>query len=129
MVLGLNVSDLIIFTVSFIVLTLCVTDAIRIRLKLRNLAAENFQLETNQAIIVMQLDKMVNEQEHKSVEQTEGFLRFISDSRDWAFQYIEDVQVALNEYDAALHSKNAVEINDAYKKLIDFLPKSEDMVN
>jgi hypothetical protein len=29
------------------------------------------------------------------LENTEGFLKFISESRDWAYQYIEEVQVGL----------------------------------
>jgi hypothetical protein len=33
-----------------------------------------------------------------SIENTEGFLRFISESRDWAFKYIEDVQFGLNKF-------------------------------
>jgi len=32
------------------------------------------------------------------IENTEGFLRFISESRDWAFKYIENVQFVLNKF-------------------------------
>lgn len=34
----------------------------------------------------------------KDIEQTEGFVRFLSESRDWAFEYIETVQGGLNEF-------------------------------
>lgn len=33
-----------------------------------------------------------------TVENSEGFLRFVSESRDWAFQYIEEVQSALQDF-------------------------------
>jgi hypothetical protein len=46
----------------------------------------------------------------------------VSDSRDWAFTYIEDVQQAIQAYDVALSTDDAVVINIAYKKLISFLP-------
>jgi hypothetical protein len=31
-------------------------------------------------------------------EMNESFLKFVSDSRDWAFKYIEDVQNGLNKF-------------------------------
>lgn len=31
-------------------------------------------------------------------ESNEAFLKFVSDSRDWAYAYIEDVQKSLNEF-------------------------------
>lgn len=34
----------------------------------------------------------------KNIEQTEGFVRFLSESRDWAFEYIETVQNGLNSF-------------------------------
>jgi hypothetical protein len=34
----------------------------------------------------------------KDIEKTEGFVQFLSESRDWAFQYIETVQEALNKF-------------------------------
>lgn len=33
-----------------------------------------------------------------AIENSEGFIRFISESRDWAFQYIEEVQSALQDF-------------------------------
>jgi hypothetical protein len=33
-----------------------------------------------------------------AIENSEGFLRFVSESRDWAFQYIEEVQAVLQEF-------------------------------
>ncbi len=35
-------------------------------------------------------------------EETEGFIKFLSQSRDWAFTYIEDVQKAMQELFVAL---------------------------
>lgn len=34
----------------------------------------------------------------KDIEHTEGFVRFLSESRDWAFEYIETVQNGLNKF-------------------------------
>lgn len=81
------------------------------------------QLTIDKAIFMGELAKMLEKQDNKAIEETEGFLKFISESRDWAFTYIEDVQQALQVYDVALSTDDAKIINDAYKKLISFLPE------
>lgn len=121
--LTINIPNLIVFAISLVVFSLVMIDVIRTRVKIRKLNAENTQLHVDQLIYMSKLAEMVSERDNKSIEQTEGFLKFVSDSRDWAFQYIEDVQQALMVYDVALNTKDAKIINDAYKKLIDFLPE------
>ena len=56
------------------------------------LVFDNFTLEK---LIELQNDKdlQTNESVHK-----ENFLKFVSDSRDWAFDYIEQVQEGLNKF-------------------------------
>lgn len=83
------------------------------------------QLTIDKAIFMGELAKMLEKQDNKAIEETEGFLKFISESRDWAFTYIEDVQQALMVYDVALSTDDAKIINDAYKKLISFLPEDD----
>ena len=125
----MNLLDLLIFigiAVAFFGMAVAV---LVMAIRVRKLIKLNVQTQMDNFILLSELDKMVQEKDNKSVEQSDGFLKFISESRDWAFEYIENIQSALNEYDAALHTTDAKVINDAYKKLIDLLPKSEDMVN
>jgi hypothetical protein len=44
------------------------------------------------------LKTALDSRESSHVEKTEGFLNFVTQSRDWAFQYIEDVQQGLNKF-------------------------------
>lgn len=78
-----------------------------------------------------------------AIENSEGFIRFISESRDWAFQYIEEVQSALQDFteeigpeiayfkeygDIASMSPNYYsmkKIAAAYDKLKTILPEKE----
>ena len=85
------------------------------------------QLTLDKAILITEFAKVIEKQSSQSIEETEGFLKFVSDSRDWAFTYIEDVQQAIQAYDVALSTDDAAVINIAYKKLISFLP-DEDLV-
>ena len=54
-------------------------------------------------IDMMILEKLVNESEESKIKNDESvhkenFIKFLSDSRDWAYKYIEDVQSGLNNF-------------------------------
>lgn len=92
-------------------------------IKNRRLNARATQATIDRMAAMDMLYNLMDEQQNTSVEQTDGFIKFISDSRDWAFTYIEDVQQALMVYDVALSTDDAKIINEAYKKLMSFLPE------
>jgi hypothetical protein len=56
------------------------------------------------------LTELISKKENKKVEQTEGFVRFISQSRDMAFTYIEDVQKDIAEL-KDYFDKNGLNLN------------------
>lgn len=118
----MNILDFSVYIVVAVVMAILVFVVIRITFNNRRLRAMAIQADLNLIKAMAQLEKIKN---NTDVEKTDGFLKFISDSRDWAFQYIEDIQKALDEYDAALNTDDATIINEAYKKLIDFLPKDD----
>ena len=97
-------------------------------LKNRKLSNEVSKLFVEKSALVARLDVMLSAEDSQSVEGTEGFLRFVSQSREWAFEYIEDIQQALFAYDIALSLDDAKVLNEAYEKLISFLPY-DDMVS
>lgn len=101
-------------------------------------------------IDMMLLEKLINEIEESKIKTDEGvhkenFIKFLSDSRDWAYQYIEDVQSGLNSF----INETAPEINyfkeygdtmamapnyysmkkiaEEYEKLKSLLPKEEEV--
>lgn len=84
-----------------------------------------------------ELDKALKDTDEKKIEETEGFLKFISQSRDWAFQYIERVQVAIKNFQDVFHpfavqyyedkeqpisQEEFGKLFEAYKKLVEELP-------
>jgi hypothetical protein len=102
--------------------------------------ADNFLLQK-------EVERLYQEIENKKLEQTDGFLKFVSESRDWAFGYIEEVQKALAEFDdvvdpalgwamkfGVLNGETANvkilrEISEAYKKLKSVLPENNETPN
>jgi hypothetical protein len=88
-------------------------------------------LMLDKAVLMVEFSNLLDKQQTKPLEETEGFLKFVSESRDWAFQYIEDVQAAIEEYrviaDVIPISKDmsveqAEKLSATYDRLMTFLP-------
>jgi hypothetical protein len=79
-------------------------------------------------------------------ESNEAFLKFVSDSRDWAYQYIDDVQESLTKFvddiepeiayfdeygvvgTAYPHYYSMKKISEAYKELKRVLPDEDNRI-
>lgn len=92
-----------ILSILFIVLFFVVSTAYLFsRLRYRKLAAELRQAEIDRDHFKVKLTEQISAKENKKLEHTDGFIKFISTSRDVAFKYIEDVQSAIAEYNDAV---------------------------
>lgn len=105
------------------------------------------QVKKNRAILantlqLLLLQQSMNDENKTDQEQSnEAFLKFVSDSRDWAYQYIDDVQASLNKFitdiepeisyfdeygvvgSAYPHYHSMKKISGAYKELKKLLPE------
>jgi hypothetical protein len=81
---------------------LLIADGIRMRSSRRELRTRFLQSEVDKALLSERLLQLMAEKDSKGIESSDGFLKFISESRDWAFTYIEDVQKALEEFDSKI---------------------------
>jgi threonyl-tRNA synthetase len=137
--------DFIIFISVIVVIVVLMLSVLRLRLKNRKLAAELLQITLDQNILMTKLAEELKKKEDVSIEKTDGFLKFISESRDLAFQYIEAIQEALVKFKGKvgpeieymltygtatgdnLQSKSFLKIEKAYKELIkETLPTEKD---
>jgi threonyl-tRNA synthetase len=130
------VIDFIIFLSLIVVIVTLILSVVRLRLKNRRLASELLQITLDQNILMTKLAEELKRKEEVSLEKTDGFLKFISESRELAFEYIEAMQEALVKfkdkvgpeieymltYGTAtgdnLQSKSFLKIEKAYKELI-----------
>ncbi len=128
--------DFIIFALIVLVVITLLISVVKLRLKNRRLAIELLQATLDQNILLTKLAEELKKKEEVSVEKTDGFLKFISESRDLAFEYIEAMQEALVKfkdkvgpeieymltYGTAtgdnLQSTSFLKIEKAYKELI-----------
>jgi hypothetical protein len=116
---------------------------LKLRSKTKKLTSQVIQISLDKAVISEQLKKVLDQKDSESIEQSEGFLKFVSQSRDWAFDYIEQVQAALLEFrnkvepqilyaktygttvGESTHSIIVDKISDAYDDLVKIMPEDD----
>lgn len=100
-----------------VLLLLAIIDDIRIRIQRKSL--------TN-SLIEASLDNLALQDELAASSNipsdTEGFIKFLSESRESAFDYIEDVQSAISNLDFAMKSGDQDLIAKAYVDLMTHMP-------
>jgi cell division protein FtsX len=105
-------------------------------IKLVRLGRANAQLKVDVNVYLQELQKALDAKDSTSIEETEGFIKFVSDSREKAFEYISNVQEAIEEYRKIadvvplshdMTVEQAEKLSKAYDNLMDFLPK-EDLI-
>jgi predicted RNA-binding protein with EMAP domain len=74
----------------------------------------------------LKLAEQIAKKDGKKLEQTDGFVRFISQSRDWAFEYIEKVQDSIKYLQETREDLDAEDILISEK--IDNLIKAVDQI-
>jgi hypothetical protein len=129
--------ELGIFILFILLLFVVAADNVRQRLRVSRLDKEVNQSVADYIALSDKMSEVVKNTDEKKIEQTEGFLKFVSESRDWAFQYIERVQISIKNFQDVFHpmAKEYYENKDkpfdqerfgilfeAYKKLIEELP-------
>lgn len=111
-----SVAILLITALSFI--------SIKLLLSRRKIANLLLQEILDKMVLQDSLDKVSEEYQSLSIQGSDGFVKFLSESREWAFSYIEEVQQSIVDLDKAMISMNDEEIAKAYKKLLEHLPKT-----
>lgn len=88
-------------------------------------AAESLAVKKTLETALLQ-NQLRLELERKATEElgnSEGFIKFLSESRDWAFQYIETVQELITKLQTAVKSKDQKAIEEAQEELFNQLPE------
>lgn len=129
----IDLIELITFIVIAIIFSYMLFAYIYISIKNKKIFARLIQAEVDKKALLGKIEKLMSSKETKSLEETEGFLKFLTQSRDWAFSYIEEVQEAIEEVRASwdpivesdvpyLNEKEIESVKASYNKLISSLP-------
>jgi pantothenate synthetase len=135
------------YGVLLLIIVVLLINNLAIRSKNRRLSTDIIQIALDKSIISKKLKEELDKKDSESIEKSEGFLKFISQSRDWAFDYIEQVQAALLEFKNKIepeilyaktygtvsgqspHTIIIDRISDAYDELVKILPEDSSESN
>jgi hypothetical protein len=119
---------------------------IKTSLKLFSISQELLQANIDKTVLAEKLFESSTRELLKKETDSDAFLKFVSDSRDWAYQYIDDVQSSLNKFitdiepeiayfdeygiasSAYPHYHSMKKISGAYKELKKLLPEDYDRI-
>ncbi len=90
--------DLIAFSVVIVLFFMLIVKYVRVSIKLSQTTLELMKAHVDKTLISEKLSDMNQAYEDKTDSTSEAFLKFVSDSRDWAYQYIDEVQASLNKF-------------------------------
>ncbi len=119
----MDILGLISFSVFLVLLVIMSYAVIVFGIKARKLSAQIAQLNVDKILLLDRLEKALDAKESQSIEKTDGFIKFLSESRDWAFTYIEDVQKAIDAVKVSVSYGKASE--ESLEKLFSFLPEQQ----
>jgi hypothetical protein len=103
-------TDLIVLVLLSTVIVLLASYVLKLSIRKRKLVLEIAQLHIDNQILANKIKEEIEKRNSAEIGSSDGFLKFISQSRDWAFDYIEQVQAALLKF------KNRVEPQMLYAK-------------
>ncbi len=138
--------ELVSFSIFIILFFMLIFNNVRLNIRLSEVRLEVIKAYLEKTIVSEKLVQMSEEKNNKNEDSSEAFLKFISDSRDWAYQYIDDVQEGLNKFvtdiepeiayfdeygivgSAFPHYHSMKKISEAYKELKKLLPEDYDKI-
>ena len=117
--------------ISLIIGALAIT-SLFLAFKNRQLYVKTMQAELDRLSVYTQAQEIFKA-ESSRVESKDGFVKFMSQSRDWAFQYIETVQSDLYDLKQSFESSQKLprtvahtnDLNDKIRKILQNWPKED----
>ena len=85
------------------------------------------QLILDNNVYIKRIAELVENNNKLELAQTDGFVNFISSSRDWAFDYIENVQDSISSLKLAV--ENGYPTEEEMEKLFSLLPENKENNN
>lgn len=138
--------EFIAFTLFIILFFMLVYKNVNLRMKLSSATVELLKTHIDKTIMSEKLTELSNKNNKIEDPFSEAFLKFVSDSRDWAYQYIYDVQKSLDKFITDVEPSilyfdtygdlmsvepnynSMKKISEAYKELKKLLPEDYDRI-
>lgn len=120
-----NLLELIIFGTNIAIIAILAINNVRLYVSNKKVVTQIVQLTLDKISLENAMDKLTQEIELLNLKETDGFVKFLSESRESAYEYIEEVQSSIRQLANAMNvgEENSIEL--AYKELIKHMPKEQ----
>lgn len=129
--------DLIIFILFLVFFTSLAITTIKTKIKNVDLLEKFLESSIEKALIAERLEAELLKTANNNVPEEQGFVNFLSQSRDWAFEYIESVQAKIKDFEDEVlpiidsldkdgiedFKLSTIKMAESSKKLIKLLPE------
>jgi hypothetical protein len=129
--------DFIVFSIFLVFVTLLSISTIKTKIKNVELLEKFLESTIEKALITERLESELLKNSKNASSDEQGFVNFLSQSRDWAFEYIESVQEKIKDFESevlpiinSLEKENikdfklsTIKMAESSKKLIKLLPE------
>ncbi len=129
--------DFIVFALFLVFITLLSISTIKTKIKNVELLEKFLESTIEKALITEKLEAELLKSSSKNAPEEQGFVNFLSQSRDWAFEYIESVQSKIKDFESEVlpiidnldndniedFKLSTIKMAESSKKLITLLPE------
>lgn len=119
--------ETVIGTILLVVIALLSYRVINLKKLSQELTMSFLEISMEKDVALEKLSKTLQKIDHTNLEDKDGFIKFLSESRQWAFEYIENVQYAIKELSVAMDASDEKQILEAYNQIMKYMP--EETVN
>jgi hypothetical protein len=138
-----DIVNVIINIITTIIVALLAFENLKLRSEKKKISANFIQATIDNGVLYEKFNELVSEKEKSKLEQSDGFIKFISESRDQAFNYIEKTQDEIKKFSDKVepqvkyietygqaytlepYSEMLKTIAEAYRELMQVLPNEE----
>lgn len=90
--------NFIMFFINAVAFVYLLSLTVKLRIKNLSLINENLEVYIRNSILTQELKDRLEQADIQSLASNDDFLKFVSQSRDWAFEYIESTQENIYEF-------------------------------
>jgi Tfp pilus assembly protein PilE len=134
-----QIIEIIILVVILAAITLLSTTLYKVKIDKDKAYAKLMQALLDNSVLAEKVQTLAAEKDANALKEDDGFIKFLSNSRDWAFSYIEEVQSVVEGFRAKVDpavlklnktkDANVKLIIEAYNELVEILPTTETKEN
>jgi hypothetical protein len=133
--------DFVFFILFMLFFFLIVVDNVKMKIKQKDLLVKLAQSDADNELLLNKISIMKDKEE---IEKTDDFVSFLNQSRDWAFEYIKNVQLGISKFVSDIEPEinyfkeygdimsmapnyySMKKIAESYEELKKLLPQEED---